>query len=304
MRRQARVFRTYSCFLMFFLIIGLPCVATLEGAQSPPAPGYISGTIEYEPGDPVQNPSCMVILEGTPMGGRCFPHGVFEIKSVPPGNWVIRVEIDGKKTRRFVSVVSGQGTNISIYVKSLFPRTVVGNIVGKVEYAPGEPVTDCVVVEAKNQPQFQGRCNSSGNFEITTVRAGIYDVNIIVAGVSQLHKIGVVDGTTYHLHAIFPKPKPIVRTAGSVAGRVSVWQGNPTDILRTCAVVIPKLGLTTLPDVNGRFEFSSVPTGTHALEVIDLAGQSDKIKQSINVDSGQVTLVPISIGMPLRPLSR
>ena len=66
------------------------------GAHSS-APGEIVGTVQIVEGMPSEN--CLVLVEGSSLGGPCDAKGNFSIRKVPAGRWTLRIHSDERLSK-------------------------------------------------------------------------------------------------------------------------------------------------------------------------------------------------------------
>jgi hypothetical protein len=81
----------HSWWLAFACAFVFGCNSSVK--VTPPAPGELIGSVEISADVPATG--CEVLLEGTPLGGRCDETGTFDVRNVPPGRWDLRLITDG-----------------------------------------------------------------------------------------------------------------------------------------------------------------------------------------------------------------
>jgi sugar lactone lactonase YvrE len=136
-----------------------------------PPPGEIIGRIEVAADVPLG--SCQVLLEGTPLGGRCDASGQFDIRNVPVGRWDLRVIPDpdgnGLPARR-VAAASNAGFVTDIGALRLSPPGSVGGHITGMDGAVPFAVISVPAYGVVTAP------NANGGYLLTGVPPGVHEV--------------------------------------------------------------------------------------------------------------------------------
>jgi hypothetical protein len=156
-----------------------------------------------------------------------------------------------------------------------------GELIGRVETAPGVPARRCRVV-LEGAP-LGALCDEYGQFDVRNVPAGRWDVRVIVdAGErtppGQRLTVAANSGYVTDLGALLVPP------AGAIGGHILHGSAATVDAL----VTVPGTGVVTAPTGNGGYLLTGVPAGVHDVVLIAADGVTERA--AITVASASVTI--------------
>ena len=140
----------------------------------PPEPGEIIGRVEVSADVPAS--SCLVLLEGTPLAGKCDESGQFDLRHVPAGRWDLRIITDGAATALPAKRIAagsnpGQVSDLGA-VRLAQPGSIGGHVLN-----PGGELTLAIV--AVPELGVVTAPNSNGGFLLPGVAPGIHEVDLV-----------------------------------------------------------------------------------------------------------------------------
>jgi hypothetical protein len=166
------------------LIVGLVGCSSTTTTKTPPQPGEIIGSVEISADVPATG--CIVLLEGTPLGGHCDETGAFDIRRVPPGRWDLRIITDGGATALPAKRVAA-GSNPGLVsdlgaVRLAQPGSVGGHILN-----PGMTDLSLAIVAVPEIGAVTAPNDNKG-FLLENVSPGEHDVVLITDAGTVIHK--------------------------------------------------------------------------------------------------------------------
>jgi len=139
----------------------------------PPQPGELIGSVQISTDVPATG--CQVLLEGTPLGGRCDETGTFDVRNVPPGRWDLRIVIDGAANAlpaRRVAAGSNPGQVTNLGAVALAKAGAIG---GHVKNGAASPTNVLAVPELG----VVSAPNDNGGYLLDGVSPGVHEVVLI-----------------------------------------------------------------------------------------------------------------------------
>jgi hypothetical protein len=156
-----------------------------------------------------------------------------------------------------------------------------GELIGRVEVAPGVPARRCRVV-LEGAP-LGAPCDELGRFDVRNVPAGRWDVRVLADGGARTAPalrltVAANSGVVTDLGAL------VVPPAGAIAGHILNGSAATIDAL----VTVPGSGVVTAPTGAGAFLLTGVPVGVH--DVVLLAADGVTERAAIAVAPGTATV--------------
>lgn len=251
--------------------------------------GTLEGTvISASSGQPIAGALVEVILDGTLIFFELTDAaGNYSFDGVPPGSYLVEAQASNFQTAMAGAIVhAGMITTVDFALQSSF-GTISGHVVSA---DTGMPIEGAFIeVEFDDRVVFSALTNASGNYTITGVPSGSYEVNA--------HATNFQTGTL----AAFVQSGQTTTVDFSLSSNPAIMQGQVIDAntLMPIPGALVQLKMNNIPinqaltDANGNYTIVGVAVGSYVVECH--AAQYEIAIQDVQFAAGETKTINFSL---------
>ena len=241
-----------------------------EAPLSLQAKGKISGKVILEESD--DNSGVIVSLKGTSLTSISDKDGNWTLTDVPQGRYTIAVSKENWEYSEPVDVEVGIGEEVS--AGEIFLRRLRGSLTGKIVLEESDDHSGALI--SVKETSFAGFSNRDGNFIISGVPTGTYDILISRGGYEEKEIKGVKVSANSIIDVGGGSPISIFLQRGEVEGYAFLeGETDHSGIL----VSVEGSGKTGLTDSTGHYAISLIPVGKY-----NITFTKDKFEKKVVTD--------------------
>jgi YVTN family beta-propeller protein len=218
------------------------------------AKGKISGRVILEESD--DNSGVIVSLKGTSLTSISDKDGNWAITEVPQGRYTIAVSKENWEYSEPMDAEVGIGEEV--FAGEIFLKRLRGSLSGKIVLEEAEEHSGALI-SVQGTP-FAGFSNRDGNFIISGVPTGTYDILISRSGYEEKELLGVKVSANSIIDVGGGSPISILLQRGEVEGYAFLeGESDHSGIL----VSVEGSGKTGITDSYGHYIISLIPVGKY-----------------------------------------
>lgn len=243
--------------------------------------GKIAGKVTESDGTTAISDAVIIAFdtsENPVIADKTDANGDYELKELPTGMYKVAVSVGNNKiVADDVSVTTGSTTTLNLF-------SVDGAISGTVEDSSQNPIENAQVLIANDGDVHTTSTDSNGDYIITGLAAGTYDVEVL----SINDYIGnTIEDVTVQANTETMNQDFTLSTGGTISGTVSSSAGAIAGVFVAAILESgPNYTAGDVTDENGNYSVGGLPTGTYTL-VVQAEGYVSGSEADVSVTAGQ-----------------